>query len=175
MEQKYVTYKHLKIGDEIEGTKSGNCTHMFHAYVKDVNAAYVTVEMWRVGGNTEKFSSESTTFAIKMTEEEFNNKYKEEAKEVIKNIQKTLHKDEIGYHELWNSWLYGTPFEIAKACIENKLTIVGHCKDIITKIGILEDDPLDIGVCAEYEDGERFWCHFSTKLLNNMIEYGELM
>ena len=41
-------------------------------------------------------------------------KYRDSAMQVIKNIQNTLHRDEIGEHEMWNSWLYGTPFEIAK-------------------------------------------------------------
>lgn len=169
MERKYVTYKNLKSGQEILGTKDGNLTSAFKAYVKDINPNFVTVEKWRKGGDTEKISTHYM-FAVEMTEKEFEDKYREGAKEVIKNIQNKLHKDQLGYHEMWNSWLYGTPFEIAKACKENKMKIVGHCGDIIPKQNLINDDTQDIGVCAEYEDGERFWCHYSTDLLESMFE-----
>lgn len=37
-------------------------------------------------------------------------------------------------------------------------------------------DTLDIGVCAEYEDGERFWCHYRYSDIEKMIEqYKELV
>lgn len=173
MENKYVTYKHLKIGQEIKGTKDGNLTSGFTAYVKDINPNFVTIEKWRKGGNTEKISTHCL-FRVNMTEKEFNAKYKEKAKEVIANIQNKLYKDQIGYHEMWNSWLYGNPFEIASACIKHDISIVGHCTDIVHKVNMFSGEELDIGVCAEYSDGERFWCHFSTKTLNDMIEiWGE--
>ena len=169
MEKKYVTYKNLKIGQEISGTKDGNLTSMFHAFIKEINPNFVTVEKWRKGGDIEKISTHCL-FAVDMTEKEFEDKYREEAKEVFKNIQNKLYKDQIGYHEMWNSWLYGTPYEIAKACKENDMKVVGYCDDIVAKENWISGDIQDIGVCAEYSDGERFWCHFSTKTLNDMIE-----
>ena len=33
---------------------------------------------------------------------------------------------------------------------------------------------MDIAVCAEYEDGERFWCHFSSNMLNELMEMAKL-
>lgn len=172
MEHKYVTYKALKVGQEIKGYKDGNLTSAFTAYVKAINPSFITVNKWSKDGEEEKISTHFT-FAVELTEEEFNNKYKEKAKEVATNIQNKLYKDQIGYHEMWNSWLYGTPFEIAAACVKEHITIMGHCKDIEPKENMFSRDTLDIGVCAEYEDGERFWCHFSTKMMEDLIEMAE--
>lgn len=48
-EEKYVTYRHLKKGQEISGAKQGNSWHSFKGYVKEVNAAYVILELWNPG------------------------------------------------------------------------------------------------------------------------------
>ena len=37
-EEKYVTYRHLKKGQEISGTKQGNSWSGFKGYVKEANA-----------------------------------------------------------------------------------------------------------------------------------------
>lgn len=169
MESKYVTYKALVKGQEIKGTKDGTLTSSFTAYVKDINPNFITVEKWRKGGDTEKISTHCL-FYVEMTEKEFEDKYREEAKEIVKNIQNKLYKDQIGYHEMWNSWLYGTPYEIAQTCRKEKIKIVGHCDDIVQKRNFISNELLDLGVCAEYEDGERFWCHYSNKMLEDMLE-----
>lgn len=173
-EYKEVTYKHLKIGQKISGYRDGNTRRGFQAYVKAINPNYVTVSLWDINGTEEKINS-SAIFQVKMTEVEFNNKYREKAKEVIKGIQNKLLYDEIGYHEMWNSWLYGTPYEIASYCIKEKMKIVGYCTDITTKYAMFSGDPLDAGVCAEYEDGTRIWCHYRSEDIKSMIErYPEL-
>ena len=38
--------------------------------------------------------------------------------------------------------------------------IVGYSTDIIQKTSIFIDGVCDIGVCAEYKNGVRFWCHY---------------
>ena len=111
-----------------------------------------------------------------MSDEEFKNKYREKAKEVIKNIQNRLLYDEIGYHEMWNLWLYGTPYEMAAYCEKEKIKIIGHSTDITPKIAMFSRDTLDVGVCAEYEDGERFWCHYRSSDIEKLLErYSELV
>ena len=67
-ENRKVTYKHLKVGQKINGTEYENGNSGFTAYVKDINPAFVTVEMWRQGGNEEKIDSRSL-FLLPMTEE----------------------------------------------------------------------------------------------------------
>lgn len=174
-EYKYITYKHLKIGQEIHGYKLGNSTSSFRAYVKAINPNYITVAKWQPNGYEEKIDS-SALFSVEMSEEEFIKKYREKAKEVISNIQNKLLYDEIGYHEMWNSWLYGTPYEIASYCVKNKMKIVGHSTDIVPKIAMFSGDTLDVGVCAEYEDGDRMWCHYRSSDIDEMLErYSELL
>ena len=160
-EKKYVTYRHLKIGQEISGTKSGNSCSGFRGYIKSVNAAYVIVEMWNPGGNEERFSSAETLFGIEMTEEEIRQKYNDKAGKIVAAMKNRLEKYEIGPHEMWNSWLSSNPWEMAQACAKEKLTILGCCYDIIPKHAMFSGDLLDVGVCVEDEDGDKFWCHFS--------------
>lgn len=169
MENKSVTYRNLKVGQEIRGTKGGRGTRLFTAYVKSITPAYVTVEMWRRGGSEEKIDA-SLMFSVEMTEEEFRKKYHDAAKEVMSGIQNKLHGDELGYHEMWNSWLYGTPYEMASYCIKHKMKVVGHSEDITPKHAMFSGDVLDVGVCAEYEDGERFWCHYRSEDIKKMLE-----
>lgn len=169
MEYKQVTYKNLKVGQKIRGTIGDGCSRGFTAFVKSINPAFVTVELWRKGGTEEKINS-SLMFEVEMTEEEFNAKYREKAREVLYGIQNRLHGDEIGYHEMWNAWLYGTPYEIAKECVKQNMRVIGHSPDIVPKHAMFSGDLLDVGVCAEYEDGERFWCHFRSQDIKEMLE-----
>lgn len=175
MECKKVTYKNLKVGQKIEGTEGDGCTRFFTAYVKYINASYVTVEMREKGGHEERIDS-SLMFMVEITEEEFNMRYREKAREVLKGFQNVLHGDEIGSHEMWNSWLCGTPYEIAKYCIDNDMMVVGYSTDIIPKTAMFSGDTLDAGVCAEYSDGDRIWCHYRTEDIRSMLEeYRELL
>lgn len=169
MEDKLVTYKHLKVGQEINGTEGGGCISVFSAIVKSINPAYVTVEMWRKGGNEEKINT-SLMFRVEMTEDEFKEKYRSKAIDVLKGIQNRLHGDELGYHEMCNSWLYGNPFEMASFCVKNNMKVVGHSADITPKLAMFSGETFDVGVCAEYEDGERFWCHYRSEDIKKMVE-----
>lgn len=161
-EEKYVTYRHLKKGQEISGAKQGNSWHSFKGYVKEVNAAYVILELWNPGGPEERFPSEETLFGIEMTEEEIKEKYNQMAGTVVKAIQNRLENYEIGYHEIFNSWLSSDPWEMAQACVKKNLTIIGSCYDIPPKHAMFSGELLDVGICAEDEDGDRFWCHFKS-------------
>lgn len=174
-EQKEVTYKHLSIGQEILGTKEPGRSIGFRAFVKAINPNFVTVAKWDPNGKEEKIST-SVVFVVEMSEEEFKAKYRDKAKEVLTNIQNRLCRDEIGYHEMWNSWLYGTPYEIASYCIKEKMRIVGHSTDITNKTAMFSGETLDVGVCAEYEDGDRIWCHYRSSDITRMLEeYSELL
>ena len=103
-EEKYVTYRHLKKGQEISGAKQGNSWHSFKGYVKEVNAAYVILELWNQGGPEERFPSEETLFGIEMTDEEIKEKYNQMAGTVVKAIQNRLENYEIGYHLILGKW-----------------------------------------------------------------------
>lgn len=175
MDYKLVTYKHLVVGQEIKGTTIGECSRYFSAFVTSINPAYVTVEMWMKNGKEAKIDS-SLMFMVEMSEKEFEDKYRDKAKEVLVGIQNKLHGDELGYHEMWNAWLYGTPYKIAEYCIENNMKVVGHSSDITPKLTMFSGETLDIGVCAEYENGERIWCHYKLEDIKKMIEkYKDLL
>ena len=174
MENKLVTYKHLAVGQEIKGTEGGGSNRFFSAIVKSINPAYVTVEMWRKGGDEERLDT-SLMFSIEMSEKEFEEKYREKAKEVIAGIQNKLHGDELGYHEMWNAWVSYDPYEMAAACKEHELKVVGHCTDVMPKHSLIDSSVVqDIGICAEYEkSGEKIWCHWSTKDLKYLLSSWE--
>lgn len=168
-ENKRVTYKNLKAGQKIKGTEYENRTSGFTAYVKDVNSAFVTVEMWRQGGDEKKIDSRSI-FLIPMTEDEIIEKYNAAAGKIIEAIRNPMHRDEIGEKEMWNVWLSSNPWEMAQKCKMKKVTVIGHCRDITPKHAMFSGDVLDIGVCAEDEDGYRFWCHFRSEYIAAMVK-----
>lgn len=172
-ESKDVTYKNLQIGQEIRGHKLGGLSSSYRAIVKAINPCEITVSMW--GKYEEKIDS-SSLFQVKLTDEEFKDKYRKKAKEALDSFKNKLHRDEIGYHEMWNAWLCGTPYEIAQYCVKDNIKVVGYCSDIIPKTAMFSGDTLDIGVCAEYEDGERFWCHYKYSDIERMFKvYKDLL
>ena len=94
--------------------------------------------------------------------DEIKEKYNQMAGTVVKAIQNRLENYEIGYHEMFNSWLSSDPWEMAQACAKKNLTIIGSCYDITPKHAMFSGELLDVGICAEDEDGDRFWCHFKS-------------
>ena len=166
-ENKRVTYKNLKAGQMINGTEYENSHSSFKGYVKNINPAYVTVEMWRQGGDEKRIDSRSL-FLIPMTEDEIIEKYNVAAGQIIEVIKNPMFHDEIGEKEMWNVWLSSNPWEMAQMCKMKKVTVLGHCRDITPKHAMFSGDILDIGVCAEDEDGYRFWCHFKSEHIMTM-------
>lgn len=164
---KTVTYKQLKPGQAIEGWNEGGMCHMARAIVKNVNPAFVTMMVF--GTREEKVRSDCM-FTVELSDEEVKAKYHETAKAVVKNIQTKLQQYEIGYHEMWNAWCSFDPYEMATYCVKEKIKVIGYCADIVPKIAMFSGDTLDIGVCAEYEDGEKFWCHARLSDLEQMVE-----
>ena len=166
-ENKSVTYKNLKAGQMINGTEYENSYSSFKGYVKNINPAYVTVEMWRRGGDEKRIDSRSL-FLIPMTEDEIIEKYNVAAGKIIEAIKNPMLYDEIGEKEMWNVWLSSNPWEMAQMCKMKKVTVLGHCRDITPKHAMFSGDILDIGVCAEDEDCYRFWCHFKREHIMTM-------
>lgn len=131
---------------------------MASASVKARNAAFVTLLVF--GTHEEKVASEGTLFGVEMSTEEFHRAYQKEAEQLVANIQTRLSAYEIGYHEAWNAWLSHDPYKMAAECKKNQIRVLGHCTDILPKRSLL--DPaliLDVGICAEYGNGEKIWCH----------------
>lgn len=165
---KYVTYRNLKVGQEIGGTQEPRGFTSFRGYVKEITPSHVTVEMWRKGGHTERFSTEYL-FEVQMDDDEFRKMHNEAAGELIQKVQNTLYYDEIGYHEMANGWLSSDPWEMAADCKKRKYNVLGHCREISPKRSMFSGELLDVGVCVEEEDGNRFWCHFRGDDINIMV------
>lgn len=168
-ETKYVTWRHLKPGDKIRGWKEGNSTRGARSTVVSVNPAYVTVSVF--DRDERKINAEAAMFEVEMTDKEIRAKYAKAAADIMENIHKKLQIDECGYHEMWNAWIGVDPYEMAAYATKHKFKVVGHAVLPFAKTPMFGGDPLDIGICCEYEDGERFWCHARSSYLEVMKVY----
>ena len=75
-----------------------------------------------------------------------------------------------GYHEMWNAWLYACDLaEMASTLDTYRVRIIGYATLTVPK-QTFSGKPLDIGVVAEHEDGDRFWCHFSDEDRKRLLE-----
>lgn len=164
-ENKEITSKQLKIGQQIAGYRCDGYVHIGTAYVKEINAASVTVTKF---GADERIPSEATFF-IPLSREEIRMKYNAEAGKMVKAVQNCLYKDEIGYKEMWNGWSSTDPWTLAMNCRQKNLTVIGFSTDITPKIAMLSGDALDAALCVEDSNGERFWCHVRSSDLEAML------
>jgi len=74
--------------------------------------------------------------------------------EILQALNHELYDCGDAYHELWNTWVCAlTPYDLLESIEKFNLTIIGYFKLAKPKLG------LDIGVVAENQKGERFWCH----------------
>ena len=161
-ETKIVTWRNLKIGDEIYAVRSGGTIRAPGGRVISTNLSYVTVELF---GKEKKYDSENTKFEVELTEKEFHDKYKAVAADIVRALNNVIDVQEAGYHEMWNAWVDHDPYKMVSACNQNKMKIIGVVRLLIPKISFLSGETLDTGICCEYEDGERFWCHtFQTTI-----------
>lgn len=160
---KFVTAKNLKVGQEIKGYKIENRRWMCDKVIKEVTPFQIRIA-WKDVDEGEWIDA-SAMFEIELTDKEIYEKYRKDAKEIYNALQNKLLYDEIGYHEMWNSWLAYDLYKLAQLCRQEKIKIVGYSEDIIPK-NSWAGELLDIGVCAEYENGERFWCHCSRDIFD---------
>lgn len=169
-ETKKVGYRALKEGQEIKGFELGGTQAGFTAFVKSASISGVVVNKWKSNGVEETIDS-SAMFLVEMTDDELLRKYESEIKEILTSIQNRLTKDQLGYKEQWNSWLYGDPAEMAAYTVKDKFKIVGYSEEITPKHSMFTGDIMEIGICGEYQDSHnRFWCHYSYKNLAILLK-----
>ena len=89
----------------------------FKGYVKKLNAAYVILELWNPGGPEERFSIGRNTVRNRNDRGEDQRKIQPNGRNSCEAIQ-NHESAEIGYHEIFNSWLSSDPWEMAQACEE---------------------------------------------------------
>lgn len=163
-ETKYITLSELRIGMEIQGYKKGNTT------------SYCTQDVVAIKNNTVKLSwgtslknASDYMFSVALTNEELQEKYKDTIQEIKEALSHNLGQVD-GYHEMWNSWLCaGNLAEMASNLKEHKLRIIGYATLTAPKTTMF-GTTLDIGVVAEYEDGERIWCHTSSEHIKGLLD-----
>lgn len=173
-ENKYVTWRHLKPGMKIEGYKQGNRFTYSASTVVAANAAFVDLMVF--DKEPKRLNSEDVMFEVEMTEEEFQTKYRKGAAQVIQGILNKITEDQAGGHEMWNSWISYDPYEIAAECAKHEFKVIGHIELSVPKKAMFSGELLEIGICCEYADGNRFWCHASKDYLVRFKErYPDLL
>lgn len=108
-------------------------------------------------------------FHDNLSVEEMMERYKEDARKILKNIQKELPRVEIGYCEMSHDMLPMDPYEWAKECRLKKIKIIGHCKDVIP-YEYSKDSIFDIAICMEDKDGERFSYYYKMSMIKLMLQ-----
>lgn len=163
-----VTYKHLHKGQKVHSVTFTNGWQLATWFVKDINPAFVTLAIWRIDGEESQFSTDCM-FEVEMTPQEIRTRWLSDAKQIRAALDNKLARTDIGYHEMANGFISYDLMEMAKYCHENKIKIVGYCTDIDPH-PLMYDDILDVGICAEYSDGERFWCHWRQTSLQKCLK-----
>ena len=166
-ENKEVTWRHLKKGDKVFGYILGNRREWFKGTVTEVNVAFVEINVYEK--EIKRFSSEGSTFEVAMTDEEFEQKYFNKAKEIVNALQNKLLPDEVGYHEMWNGWVSHDPYEMACELSKERMSVIGYIELDKPKHNFSGKD-MDIGIACENADGERFWCHARSEYITGMKE-----
>lgn len=164
-----VTWRHLHVGQEVHTIRDGNITRFGRWFVKSTNISKVVLYQWRVGGQEESVPT-SVIFEVEMTAAEIRKAWLPAAKLVREALSNSLNYDEIGYHEMANGFLSHDLMWMAKYCADQEFSIVGVCYDIPVPHMLSPNDILDIGICAEYVDGDRFWVHWRRSSLQNAID-----
>ena len=164
LETKYIPYSELMIGMEITGYKKGNTTSYCNCKIVSIDGVKVSFN-W---GESLKNASDYV-FSVELTNEELIQKYSKNIKEIKEALAHNLGQVD-GYHEMWNSWLYaGSLAELASNLSENKLRIIGFATLVTPKHSMISDEVLDIGIVAEYQNGDRIWCHASDNYRKCLI------
>lgn len=156
-----IPIKECKVGMKFDTLKVDGSTHFASFEIIDVNPFRFKVKVF--DKYEEEYSTENAYAIVELTKEELANKYAKEISEVKKAMANKLPNMEDEYrHEMWNGWVCGDYIDMTIACLENDIKVIGYFPLTWNK-QIGHFTTLDIGVVAEEADGERFWCHASSK------------
>lgn len=175
-ETKYISFSELREDMEIEGYKKGSTTTFASQKIVSIKKNKVFFNWGEPLENASDY-----VFSIELTEEELFIKYKDNIKEIKEALAHDLGQVD-GYHEMWNSWLYYNVHNLANLASnlkEHKLRIIGYATLLTPKLSMFSDTALDIGIVAEYENGDRIWCHASDEYRKRLLkmkdyEYSQL-
>lgn len=159
---KKIPLKAVPLGTKFSHLITANSSRMADFQLIKINGAFATLTCY---GTAETVSTENAFIEVPLSESEFKAKYKEEAKKIVKAIKNEVpfEPECIGSHEIWNSWIDVDPYQMASNCLYENITVIGFCYLRKESKFLSTDTVLDIGIVAEDESGERFWCHSSSK------------
>lgn len=164
---KSIFWNSLHPGDELTSIKYKTTSKLARWEVISANATCVVL-LNKYTNEEEIYYSSDFSAYVPYTDEELRERYHRSAREVVKQLQNTVYYDAIGYHEMWNGWIGTDAYEFAQALEYENIKIIGVCYDIPEKNGLI--DTFDIGIVCEYEDGERFWCHYKSEWLKDIFD-----
>jgi len=163
-ETKYISFSELREDMEIKGYKKGSTTTFASQKIVSIKKNKVFFNWGESLTNASDYM-----FSVKLTDKELREKYKAVVQEIREALNHDLGQVD-GYHEMWNSWLYASNLtEMASTLNEHKMRIIGYATLTVPKHAMFSDEVLDIGIVAEYEDGERIWCHASDKYRKSLL------
>ena len=168
-EYKEVSWRSLKPGDIIKEYRYGN-THAFGKWeVVELNVARIGLRsLYGENNPVNYYSTDDFTYMIPYTDEEMRERYHQGASEVIEKLRNSVPYDVIGYHEMYNAWVGCDAYEFAQSIKNERIDIIGVCYEVPTKDTAF--DMFDVGIVAEDETGERFWCHYKNDWLKDLFE-----
>ena len=142
---------------------------------KEFNVKFSKVQEIKVYDKIETFSTEGLFAEVPLSEAEFKAKYKQGAAVVVEQLKNKMSiHDNIGHHEMWNSWIQTDAYEFAVACKEHKIRIIGWFELGDDAREFVSGMILDIGIVAEYEDEDgRFWCHARKDWIDGIMKEWE--
>ena len=143
--------------------------HMIHLIVSEIGEDFVSLNYTDGNHYVTLTNLDQYIFERNLTEEEFENKYHSDVEDIVEALNNKLAQVD-GCHEMYNSWLYaGSLSKIASKLREDNMKIIGYATLTVPKTTFF-GEVLDIGVVAEYEDGDRIWCHASDKYRLDLLE-----
>lgn len=170
---KLVPIKKMKVGDTFTNLRTPGMSTTARFEIVEINGAFAKLKVYN---RLETYSTEGLFAEVPLSEEEFKEKYKEGAAVVIEQLKNEMSaRDNVGCHEMWNSWICTDPYKFAAVCEKNQIDIIGWfplSRDAREFVGGM---CLDIGIVAQYKDEDtRFWCHARKKWIDDMIEDWEM-
>lgn len=169
---KLVPIKNVEIDKEFHNLQSPNSSRMAKFELVEVCGAFAKIKVY---DKIETFSTEGLFAEVPLSEAEFKAKYKQGAAAVVEQLKNKMSiHDNIGYHEMWNSWIQTDAYEFAAACKEHKIRIIGWFELGDDAREFVSGMILDIGIVAEYEDEDgRFWCHARKDWIDGIMKEWE--
>lgn len=158
---KTIKISEARIGDEIIAIHPDEHTTKMGPHYTINKKRKNTVEAVNSWTNEIETFNSDIMVDIELTEFERNTKYFEEAKNVVEAMSHELYDEGDAFHEMWNGWIDCNPYDMAANAKEEQITIIGWFKLRRPK------GDLDIGIVAEYPDGDRFWDHASSEWFTN--------